>query len=443
MKTKYPFCWIAIALVCLPAFAEPPAASQPAGLELGSPYVDLFHGFGLTPPAGAERSTDRIAAQLVSWRFRDAKTNAILWTLAVGKIVNKEAPDDLDAYAKSLAAALKEKENFQLAASQVHEIAGHPAVDFKGHTEGGKVQWWQRQVQIQSSKGEFVLLRMTGPVDAAESMDATMTAVLATVKIINPKEALAQREKNLKAGAEFLKTVTPEKLKAAVQAEPRYGLSRCKGELNSGEVTIQTTAQDQARSIEVRRDVFYVPPGKEIVHAIVKMSASADRASGSCRQQVQSQDRDRFKFTQSDWKIQGEKTPATEPVMTDTATKTIPPKIRGCYLPIAFLNILPQLLDLKKSATYGFAIYTPRLSAFDVYTVTVVGAAKIKIDDKDVQACQIDIQPAEDAPQIQEFLDEKGRVLRVVADGGIVADAVDKETFLKAYPKAVDLIGKD
>ena len=201
MKTKNQFWWIVAALVCplAPAFAEPPAASQPSGVAMGSPYVDLFHGFGLTPPAGAERGTDRILAQLVSWKMRDAKTNAILWTLTVGKIVNKEAPDDMGDYAKSLAATLKEKENFQVAASEVREIAGHKAVDFKGTTEG-KVRWWQRQVQIASGKGNFVLLRMTGPADAADSMDATMTAVLATVKIIDPKEALAQRERNLKAG---------------------------------------------------------------------------------------------------------------------------------------------------------------------------------------------------------------------------------------------------
>jgi hypothetical protein len=406
---------------------------------MGSPYVDLFHGFGLTPPAGAERSTDRIPAQLVSWRFRDAKTNAILWTLAVGKIVNKEAPDDLDAYAKSLAAALKEKENFQLAASQVHEIAGHPAVDFKGHTEGGKVQWWQRQVQIAAGKGNFVLLRMTGPVDAAESMDATMTAVLATVKIIDPKEALAQREKNLKAGAEFLKTLTPEKLKAAIQTEPWYALGIIDGKIVNGGVLTQSAAQDQAKGIEWRIDFFLARPDGEVIHTIMKMSASADRASGTEQLKAQSQTSAIMNLTESDWKITYENASATRGRMTKTVTTTVPPEFRGYYLPHVFIFALPQLLDLKKPATYGFAVYAWESNSFDVYTVTVVGSKKIEIGGKQVQAYKIDIQNTEDSATFENYVDEKGRMIRTV--GGSMA--VDKETFLKAFPKAAEMIGKD
>jgi hypothetical protein len=274
-------------------------------------------------------------------------------------------------------------------------------------------------------------------------MDATMTAVLATLKIIDPKEAIAQREKNLKAGAEFLKTLTAERIAKVVQKEPWYVLSRIKGEVNSGEVTIQSAAQDSTKGIEVRRDLFHVPPGKEAIHAIVRMSAAANRASGSYHQKVQSQDSDNYGFIQSDWKIRGEEGWATRPAMMEAATKIVPPEIRGCYLPIAFQNVLPQLLDLKKPATYGFAVYTLRLNAFDVYTVTVVGEAKIEMGGKEIKAYQIDIQFAEDAPRCQQYVDEKGRVLRFVGDNGLVSDAVDKETFLKAFPKAAEFIGKD
>ena len=443
MKTKCRYWWIVATLVCplAPAFAEPPAASQPSGVAMGSPYVDLFHGFGITPPAGTERSTDRILAQLVSWQLRDAKTNAVLWTLTVGKIVNKEAPDDMDAYAKSLAATLKEKENFQVASSEVREIAGHKAIDLRGTTEG-KMRWWQRQVQIASDKGNFVLLRMTGPTDAADSMDATMTAVLATVKIIDPKEALAQREKNLKAGAEFLKTVTPEKLKAAIQTEPLYTLMSYKGRSDWGECAIQSLAKDHTKGFELRYDIFLVIHSEEMIHSIHKLSASADRASGTDNQKKQSQTFD-YQFIQSDWKISDEKAPTTVGSMPKILTKTVPPEIRDCYLPPAFWEILPQLLDLKKHATYGFAVYNYRLNAFDVYTVTVVGSAKIQIGGKGISAYQIDIQPAEDAPCQQEYVDEKGNLLKLVFWTDLVMDAVDKETFLKAFPKAAEMIGKD
>ena len=437
MKTKYPFWWIAIVLACPLTFAlagPPDGASGPA---MGSPYVDLFHGFGLTPPAGTERSTDRIPAQLVSWQMRDAKTNAVLWTLTAGKIVNKEAPADLDAYAKSLAATLKEKENFEVSASQVHEIAGHQAVDFKGTTEG-KVRWWQRQVQIATGQGNFVLLRMTGPADAAESMDATMTAVLATVKIIDPKEALAQREKNLQAGAEFLKTLTPEKLAAAIQSEPQYGLIRNYGQVQGGQVIRQSlTSRDNAKGAEIRCDVLYNAADKGKTRDMTTSAfSSADRTIESWEQaQRDSMD----KGTQVGWKISTETVPAKGG--SKTSSRTIPPEIRNYYLPRALKETLSQLLDLKKPATYGFAVYSG--SAFDVYTITVVGPAKVEIDGKEVQAYQVDIQPAEDGPHVQQYVDKKGRALRSVAPGGWISQTADKETFLKTYPGAAQWLGKD
>jgi hypothetical protein len=433
MKTRNPFWWIVLALACpLPlAFAEPPAASQSLGLELGSPYVDLFHGFGLTPPAGAERSNDPIPEQLVSWRLRDAKTNVILWTLGVGKIVNKEAPDDLDAYAKSLAATLKEKENFQIASTEVHEIAGHQAVDIKGTTEG-KVRWWQRQVQIASGKGNFVLLRMTGPADAAGSMDATMSAVLATVKIIDPKEALVQREKNLQAGAEFLKTVTPEKLKAAIQTEPLYVLASTNGKAKIGRIAWQSLGtREKVQGAEIRMKMLPPTGGDpEQPPTTLTWFCSADRTSESWEEKDGSRAGRQEKGAQTDWKITIETSSKIE--TAKTVTKVIPKEIRGCYMPGAFGMMLAQLLDLKKPATYGFAVYAAEAKAFDVYTVTVVGAVKIEIGGKEVQGYQVDIQPAEDASRFQMFVDQKGRFLRAVAAGG-TDTAVDKETFFKAY----------
>jgi len=179
-----------------------------------------------------------------------------------------------------------------------------------------------------------------------------------------------------------------------------------------------------------------------MVHTIMKISATADRASGTDTIRKQSQTFDSIKFTQSDWNITYEKPSDTVVAKGWKVTKTVPQEIRGCYLPPAFVFVFDQLWDRKKPATYGFAVYAQFANAFDVFTVTVVGATKIQIEEKEVQAYEVDIQQAEDAPRLQQYVDEKGRFLRSVG-GGSVMDAVDRKTLLKAYPKAADLIGKD
>ena len=194
-----------------------------------------------------------------------------------------------------------------------------------------------------------------------------------------------------------------------------------------------------------REDVFFVLRSNQMAHIIMKMSATADRGSGTYLQkvQVQGNDTDIIQFTQKDWNIRSEKAPKGDAPMTENAPKTIEPDIRGCFLPNAFQSFIPQLLDLKKPATYGFAVYSPVVSAFDVWTLTIIGASKVDIGGKEVKAYQIDFQTAEDAPHSQIYLDEKGRLLRSFTDGGLVVEYVDKETFFKAFPKTADLIGKD
>ncbi len=434
MKTaSLAFC-IIVALGCVPAPAADEPQSHPAA-DLATPYVDLFHGFALSPPAGAERSNERSPSQLVSWHMRDPKTNAILWTLAVGKIADKSAAD-LETYSKSLAATLRQKESFVIDSNQVCRLAGRDAIDLAGHTEG-KVRWWQRQVWVASAKGEFVLVRLTGPGNAAQTLNALMSDILATLRIIDPKEALAQREKNLKAGAEFLKTLTAEKIGKAVQKEPRYALFRVDGKIVGGSIAVEFTGR-RDQQVGFRLETVQVDPVKsEPLRSTSEAVSSVDRASGNWTVNTPNS---KAAYTQTDWKI------TYEPGAPVPLSQDVPPEIRGCFLPAAFMDVLTRLLDLKKPFTYGFAVASSVRSKFEVYTVTVVGAATIRIDEQEVQAYRIDVQPAEDAPPAEYFVDEKGRPLRAVSNAdsrGIVADTVDRATFAKAFPKALELIGKD
>jgi len=117
-------------------------ASAPA-VRLGVRYTDVFRGFSLCPPAGAQRVRETSTRRLVGWVQRDDKTRAIRWSMEVLQTSHKPTKLSISEYAEAVTKELA-KGQFKVKSTQVGTVAGKPAMHFRGIWRGA-LTLWRRQ----------------------------------------------------------------------------------------------------------------------------------------------------------------------------------------------------------------------------------------------------------------------------------------------------------
>ncbi len=417
--------WLVFFVVAAYGQSTQPAGGQAA--EPGPRYIDVFNGFSLCPPAGSARISQRTPSQIVSWQGRDAKTGAISWTLTINKVKDAEHATDLKVFAEYLAATLKEKEGFAVESAQVIKAAGKDAVDIKGHTQKNP-QWFQRQAWVLTDKVNFLVLRMTGPVDQAKALDELAGKVLASVEIVAPAAAKAQREKNLANGREFLKTLTPEKIKAAILSDPQYFLIVQDGKHVGYTWTQerQSTGRSGASGLEVK-STSWLGPG---VGPEASFWVAFDRSEACLTTRDEGESR----------QVEFSKGTITSSITRQGKTTTAPAvkAPQDIYLPQGMEMILFRLFDLSRPQAYSFANYSQDAKAFDVLTVRVIGPEQPKPGQQDRKLVRLELQGAEDQPSDALLVDHKGIVLNIDSQGECPAEIrrVAREKILKAFPDA-------
>jgi len=121
---------------------------------------------------------------------------------------------------------------------------------------------------------------------------------------------------------------------------------------------------------------------------------------------------------------------------TQTRKKKVPDKI---YLPQATGMTLPRLIDLKTPEAYAFAAYNSEQNDFDMRTFTVLGKETISFGGRNVEAIRATDQAAIDAEPATLLLDEKGRLLRMEADG-LEMERSTEQAVLRRFPKAAAIV---
>jgi hypothetical protein len=119
---------------------------------------------------------------------------------------------------------------------------------------------------------------------------------------------------------------------------------------------------------------------------------------------------------------------------TDQKTKSqrkILGDVKGIYLPYAYGELLPKVVDLKQPKSYLFATYAPGSNDFDMRTFTVVGPSKITMAGKEVDAVKIVDKKSEDAEPVQMWVNPDGDLLRIQSDVGLVIEQSTHEAVLR------------
>lgn len=449
------------ATACLMAFGaiagaqqqvSPQAQSQPAQVALGSVYCDDLNGFSLRPPDNCQRSREPSRSMLVSWNRRDAKTGAILLTMSVVRMVEKSKDIDLREYAKALGDKLRKDEGYKIDSTDIVSAAGCGAIDFRG-AAGGLVSWWQRQTWVLTPNGKFIILITAGPQDVKGRLDAIHQDVLATLKITDPAANLAARQASLERAKRLLAALTEKSLTAAA-VDNQWFLVYQKDQpigwvhQNEGVVLHDGTMELRVRTVGM------VKPAKDspavIKHA--EMFASPDGLLESWKERLAIGEGKELKTAEeeglrqenvllcvitSDGKKQDRpplKIP--HPAVDQDANSQRPAAISEIYLPRATGMVLPRLVALGESASYGFATYSSDVNDFDLRTFTVVGPDAVSLGGQSIEAIHLTDKPSASTEPSDLWVDAKGRVLMVRSPDGLRVEKASNEDVLKVFPSA-------
>ena len=177
-----------------PAATQSAQATQPASavaqsapaIELGRRYTDLQHGVSLCPPADTTAEKIISPVQLISWVKKPAGTQAIQWTLAVQHVSEPGVVIDLKAYAAAAQAKYpdyKAPEGGHAGQVAIIKVGQKGAFEIFGTAGNAKLKLWQKQVWVQTSPTDFLILVISGPPDGKAMLEALAPRTVASAGV--------------------------------------------------------------------------------------------------------------------------------------------------------------------------------------------------------------------------------------------------------------------
>lgn len=468
---------ILIAAFSLALFLLGSAALADDAPALDKRYSDAMSGFSLRPPAGTERKKETAISCRVSWAKRDADTGAIAWSLKVTRDTDPNEKLDLKEFDKRLAQKLAVDEHLKVDSDKLVKVAGKPAVDISGVGGSETSKLWERQVWVlmslarpgfppgttmpneggtlpASTPSLFLVLSMTGPLNLKAQMDQTLSAVLGTLVVTDPDEAIKQLKEAKENGAALLERLSDEKHKVQIALSPEswFLMSIKDKPLGFLKVAQTQSRQPGMEGYEVTTWLMRQVPNEtpQLYKRNTFVSGAGSLEHWAEQLQVGS-GKDSSVFVQNG--MMGDMIAdrrQLKPVRmikcdvgTDTKTKAQRKdlgEVKGIYLPYAYGVLLPKVVDLKQPKSYLFATYVAASNDFDMRTFTVVGPSKVTVAGKEVDAVKITDKPSQDAEPVDMWVNSDGELLRVQNADGSVIERATHEAVLRRNPTADTII---
>ncbi len=429
---------VAAAVLSLSAWA---GGADDGTIKLASPYIDPVRGFALRPPLETTFSRITSANRLASWTMRKSPEAPILWRLSIywRKDDAFKPGSDLLTFGRSLVSRLARTDGFKAASPRVMEVAGAKALNLRGLTTG-KVQFWQRRVWILMGQSKFLEIRISGPNSDRQKLDEIAAAVLASVKLTDPKEAQILRKAALTRGTALLKSITDKKLAAALDTRRQWYIYRRDdkpiGFMRQAESPATSSGKPGCR---IQSWIMMAFDGKGLkLHR--DMFTSADRSVETWTETAAVRSSGRtVKMTEK-----GSKNGARIDCAITVGDKRAPQKPIAApgehYLPRAMAWLLRRMTDLKKPSAYAFAVYNGRKGTFNLRTFTVIGPDRIEVGGRKVDAIRVTDQLTSETQAADMWVDLNGNLLIMKTDDGLVMETATEKAVMRRFPDADKII---
>lgn len=430
-------CCLILALACLTC----PAAAQATtpGVELGPPYLAPLHGFSLQPPVNVERHRESGPTKIVSWVYRDPSSGAIAWTLSVLRIKASNHDVSLQVYSQALAEKLRKDEQFDAQATHIVQAAGKEAIDLQGQTTGHN-QFYQRQLWVPSDPDHFLVVSLTGPAGQANDLNAIFDAVVATLLLNDPAEAIRTRQESIDRAGQLLAALTPEGLAKAIRTGDQWFIFTIKDK-PVGFMLLQESqaTEESSAGVAFEQHSALQLPGDQVRLLWRRAFSTADREVESWRDLVQVGEQASYTsviyeegLRQADLLMIVRRTAAQK---TPTQVN-IPEEIQPIYLTRALGQLIPRMILDKTGQPLAFGVYNVEAHAFDLRTIVPLGQESLDQPDHAVQAWHLTDQPAADQEPADVWLDSNGMLLRMQTADGLIMQACTAQQAKAAFPDA-------
>ncbi len=338
---------------------------------------------------------------------------------------------------KWLVKKLRREENFTVDSTEIAPVAGKAAILLSGRFRGSG-RLWQRQVWILAQPGRFLIISITGPAGMKEQLEKICDAVLGTLRLIDPADALEARKKNIESGRKFLASLTDKKLAAAVEARPKWYLLRLKSDIvGFMKVVEAVTRRKKAKGVEIRKWVVLKFPKDKVRLMGQVLFTTADRSLELWTKRLQVGLDDKVaRLSEREKGIKQNELIVCTVSKGDQERMKKKKVLESIYLPLAMADLLGRLVDLTSPGAYSFASYTSKVNEFDMQTFRVVGKDRISYAGKRIDAVRVTQQMSADTEPVTLWLDEKGGLLRMETEEGLVMEPTSRQGVLRRFPNA-------
>jgi hypothetical protein len=444
-----------------------------ASAEESKQYEDAMEGYSLRIPAGAQRlditREQRRNGRIAQWVIGDEQTGQTQWALSVDRLSFPAVHADMEAWLTAeIGQWLRTEAPVEVASSQTQRISGYPALVLRGtiksvapadenEEKAPALQARQAWVQIRTRSlphpeleppaklqiTDFLVFRLTALPDG--NVDRSWARLLENITITDPTQALEEMNQAVENAVNIIAEIRlRETLADVLPDEPEYfiirqgrdavgwmaqkgGPERRVDQMDWGLRTYgMTQLPNQPARVESRHS--FIDRHFDFERWSIRIEITDGKGHGQVMiEKGLRQDQQVFAEAQVDDQFRSH-------------TETLTPFLQSVYLPRLCAGVLPRLLDLDTPASYVFAEYSSTTDEFTQRSIQVAGPARIMLNGQTVEAIKIIDQPNFNDDTQVLYVDKEGRVLKVEIDGGYTRERTDRQSLLREFPDAGNVI---
>lgn len=376
--------------------------TQPATVPvvLAAPYVDGTFGFSVRPPADwlmlRERKANAVGVTVL--RLHLQISQGVLAEISV-RVCRTPKPVSVESTLDELAAGIKkDMPNPVISEKSIRTISGKPAGYLAASFALGGQPTTLLETIIQVRRSEYYLIQFSGPTKAAEALEPTYHAVVASFRMLEDDSTTELIREALLSATDWVNGLTPARLESVKRVETWMGVHRG-GKLVGylqivSDVTDMPTiisADDPAKSrkisgVGVCEQGWTFEPDGSAQRTVSEMFITPDRALERWKQTT-------LIYVPATAKTTADVNVAVEEGALESgklftsqrfgaASASIPNeevKAPPTYVPRALLRLLPQLIgDLGKRRLMAFHEYDHEAKGLILRTIEFRDPVKIR-----------------------------------------------------------------
>lgn len=425
---------LALALLIIPAVtrgqAAPPddSASPPPEGALAPRYVDGSFGFAIRPPAGCDRIREKRfvgAADVELVRFVKPSSR---WALTVRQS-NTTRPLDADLIVEGITRELESRfSDVKVVRKEETRIASREGVRCAATLVAQGVDLLRQQAVIRTKPTEYIALVFVTPTRDRDVATPLFDKIVESFEILRSEKTAEQIQRGLTRGTELLQSVKTRELDLLGVVRDEIFLRCIINGKEEGFMQIreEVTTMGHRKGIAVHKWGWLFKPAKgdplgTVTHMRHYMFLARDLSHEKWenRLMVLAPDPDRAgreaaltieNAVRQDDKLLIRYTPKPNaPELTEKAIE-----VESSYASAPWDVFMPRLVDLSRPELYVFSTYDTGRRGLVMRALRVVGPENVRIEGRTVPAVKLEDSEGLIPPVHEIYVDEKGRLLRVV-----------------------------